>query len=146
MLEVGLSRLLARIQEIVSASDDESLVEHFIEGYLGVLTEYPWIPQLLVREVISTNGPARQQFVEQFAAKAARIVPARIAQEVRDGRLRSDLDPRLTVLSLIGMCVMPYIAAPILGPLLGYDVDESFGSKYTDHVKSLFLQGAGETP
>lgn len=146
VLEMGLSRLLVRIQEIMSVPDDESLIEHFIEGYLGVLTENPWIPQLLVREVVSADGPARQQFVEQFAVKATRIVPARIAKEVREGRLRAGLDPRLTMLSLLGMCVLPYIAEPILGPLLGYDIDESFGNTYIEHVKSLFFQGAGGTP
>jgi hypothetical protein len=40
------------------------------------------------------------------------------------------------------MCVFPYLAQPVLGPLLGYRIDESFGHDYTDHILALFLGGA----
>ena len=44
------------------------------------------------------------------------LVPARVAEEVQDGVFRADLKPSFAILSLIGMCLFPAIAQPVLGP------------------------------
>ncbi len=83
-----------------------------------------------------------REIIDRFAARVLTIVPPRVMAEIESGRLRRDLDPRYTLLSLIGMCLFPYIAEPVLGPLLGYQLDEAFGRDYTDHTLALFLGGA----
>lgn len=142
VLENGLNRLLSRIEKIIQQPENGSTAEEFIENYLEVINQNPWIPQILIREVLSKDTELRAQFIEQFASRAATLLPPRIAQEIKSGKLRADLDPRFTVLSIVGMCVMPYVAVPVLGPILGYEINEQFGKVYTGHVKSLFLNGA----
>ena len=71
------------------------------------------------------------------------MVPARVLEEINQGQLRDDLDPRYLILSLVGMCLFPFIAHPVLGPLLDFDLDESFGQTYGAHVVELFARGAG---
>ena len=95
-----------------------------------------------MREVLS-KGIFRDYFVEQFASRAVLLVPPAIAGEIENNRLRSDLDPRYTLLSLLGMCLFPFIAEPVLGPLLGYQTDDVFGAEYADHAVGLFFNGAG---
>jgi hypothetical protein len=66
-----------------------------------------------------------------------------LAEEIGRGALRDDLEPRFVVLSLVGACLFPFIAAPVLGPLLSYDIDAEFSSAYGEHVVELFVNGAG---
>ena len=139
----GLEILVAVLEAAVSDHDvEEAFVPRFIRAYLATINHKPWIPQILIREVISRDTPLRQLFIDRFASRALKIVPPRVMAEMESGRLREDLDPRYTLLSLVGMCLFPYLAQPVLGPLLGYQFDEAFGRDYTEHVLALFLDGA----
>ena len=139
----GLETLMETVEAVVSDEDsDEAFVPRFIRAYLSTINRHPWIPQILMREVVSRDTPLRQLFIDRFASRVLTIVPAKVATEIESGRLRQDLDARYTLLSLIGMCLFPYIAQPVLGPLLGYQFDEAFGREYTEHTLALFLDGA----
>ena len=146
----GLEKMLSMVRAVVeeqpaagSPTTDLEFLPRFIRGYLATIHANPWIPQILMREVVSRDTPLRQLFIDQFAKKAVDLVPPKVAAEIHSGRLRSDLDPRYTLLSLIGMCLFPYLAQPVLGPLLGYQFDETFRQSYTKHTLELFLEGAG---
>ncbi len=138
----GLDELLEMFEAVLGETRSGSMLERLLRGYLGVISRNPWIPRLLVREVLS-KGIFRDYFVEQFASRAVLLVPPAIAGEIENNRLRSDLDPRYTLLSLLGMCLFPFIAEPVLGPLLGYQTDDVFGAEYADHAVGLFFNGAG---
>jgi AcrR family transcriptional regulator len=139
----GLETLMDTVEAVVSDQDsDEAFVPRFIRAYLSTINRHPWIPQILMREVVSRDTPLRQLFIDQFASRVLTIVPAKVMVEIESGRLRKGLDARYTLLSLVGMCLFPYIAQPVLGPLLGYEFDEAFGREYTDHTLALFLNGA----
>ena len=145
VLDSVFTRLLSRTVELTEASrSGGSTLETFIDIYLKALTAEPWIPHFLVREVLSENTPVRERFVERFASRAAQVVPALMQEQIDAGRLRRDLDPQLAVLSLIGMCIFPLIAEPVVGPLLGYRSSPEFVGRLTRHTQSLFLQGAQE--
>lgn len=147
VLDSVFEHLLEGIQELAThADEDGSLIERFIELYLGALSAEAWIPHFLVREVLSENTPVRERFIERFASRAASVVPRFLEQQIEAGELRRDLDPTLTVLSLLGMCVFPLIAQPVIGPLLGYELDSDFIRRLTSHTQRLFLGGVKENP
>lgn len=144
VLEAGLDHLLEAITGIVE-HHDKPLIDEFISTYIQTINDDPWIPQLMVREVLSRDTPYREVIVERFASKAAAIMPARLMEEIQAGRLRDDLDPRFILFSLVGMCLFPFIAAPLLRPVFGYDFDKDFADKLTEHTRKLFLEGAGKS-
>jgi TetR/AcrR family transcriptional regulator len=139
----GFELLLETLQDVARESAGDAFVPSFVRSYLITLSTRPWLPQILVREVISKQGPLRDLFVEKFATRALELIPPRVVQEISAGRLRADLDPRYAMLSLLGMCVFPFIAQPVLGPLLSYDTDADFAQGYADHVIDLLQQGIG---
>lgn len=141
----GLERLFSALETAVAASRTEPLVPVLVRGYLGVISADPWIPQLLMREVVSRETPLRALFVERFARRAFELMPARVMAEIQSGRLNADLDPRFTLLSLVGVCVFPFLAHPVLGPLFDYELDSAFGDRYGDHAVTLLMQGLGRT-
>jgi hypothetical protein len=69
-----------------------------------------------------------------------------LAREQERGHLRRELDPTLALLSLVGMCAFPYLAHPLLGLVLGYELDEPFRKRLADHSVRLFLDGARGAP
>ncbi|MCP5058887.1 MAG: TetR/AcrR family transcriptional regulator [bacterium] len=144
ILDHAFERLVQGVQQMAAQEEvaDGPFVTRFVPLYLRAVTREPWIPQLLMREVLSADTPVREQFVERFAQRVVAVVPAIFAREIEAGRMRRDLDPKLTLLSLIGMCVFPLVAEPILGPLLGFQVDPAFAGRLTDHTVGLFLEGA----
>ena len=142
----GLSELLEVVVASVSEHRPGEFVRHLVPRYLQTLSQDPWIPQIMIREVISRDTPLRQMFIDEFATHAAAAVPAKVLEEIGTGALRSDLDPRFIVLSLLGMCLFPFIAQPVLGPLLEFETDGAFAAAYGAHVLELFMHGAGGRP
>src|SRR5262249_26438918 len=117
-------------------------VEPFLQLYIGTMTRDPWFPRLIIREVLAEGGPARDRYIKRFAARAATLGPAVIASEIEHGRFRGDLDPVLTLISMIGMAAFPVIAFPVLGKALNLKLDEAFRDRLIAHTLSLFLDGA----
>jgi len=138
-------RLFKGFQELAASPPSEvALPEAFARLYIGVIGREPWVVPLIVREVLAQDSPIRARFVEQIAARAAQIVPQLFAREIRAGRLRADLDPALAVLSLLGMCVFPFLAHPVIGSVLGYRLDDTFQRRLIEHTARLYLEGARE--
>jgi len=113
-----------------------------IRLYSATLTAQPWLPALVLREVITGDAAARARFVERFAKRAAVLLPGLISAEIASGALRDDLDPVLTLLALVGASVFPFLAHPVLGKLLGYELDAAFAERLAAHTEKLLLDGA----
>ncbi len=138
----GLGTLLEVIDASAATHEPGAFLSGLVRRYLSALAADPWIPQILIREVISRESPLRDLFVEEFASHAVSVVPDRVLEEMRQGMLRDDLDHRYFILSMLGMCLFPFIAHPVLGPLLHFDVDEVFADDYGTHVLELIARGA----
>lgn len=139
----GLERLFGALQQAVLEHEPGGFVPGLIRHYLDTISADPWIPQLLMREVVSRDTPLRALFIDRFASRALELIPPRVLEEIQAGRLDRDLDVRYTLLSLLGMCVFPFLAHPVLGRLLDYELDPAFGTAYADHTVRLFGRGTG---
>jgi hypothetical protein len=94
-----------------------------------------------MREVLTREGPLRRRFVERFGKRIAAIAPLIFAREVQNGHLRADLDAPLAMVSLVALCVFPFAAAPVMGPLLGFGLDEAFPDRLIAHNTELLARG-----
>lgn len=135
LLERALARLLVRVSSVRRFED---LPETIIHAFGAE----PWIPSLLVREVLSEEGRFRERFIESYASKVSRIVPGMLQGEMAAGRLRRDLDPRLAFVSLAGMMGFAFLARPVLEVVLGIRYDAAFLDRFAEHTRRLFLEGA----
>ena len=109
--------------------------------YMQVLAANPWIPGLIVREVLTPDGGFRQAFVRDFAGRFAPMLRNVIGREVEGGRLRSDLDPSLAVVSLLGLALFPFISLPVTSRVLGIDASEAGIEKLITHTVRVLLHG-----
>lgn len=107
---------------LARAGDDvASLVAGFVQGVGQLVQEHPWLPSLWVREVLCEGGALRLVMVETIGAQIPRAMVQRFADAQARGGLNPDLDPRLLMVSLIGLTMFPLAAAPVWQRMFGAD-------------------------
>ena len=101
----------------------------------------PWLPGLIIREVLSPEGPLRAMFVREFPERLAPMVEQLVRAGIERGQLRADLDPRLTVLSMISLGLFPFLALPVTSKVFGVRADEEFLQRLIRHTSDVFMRG-----
>jgi AcrR family transcriptional regulator len=126
--------LLMRLgQELRQVGDEPiALVSGFIQGMRRIVQDHPWLPPLWVREVLCEGGGLRELLMGRVGPEVAHMLAERFASAQRRGALNSDLDPRLLVVSLIGLTLFPYAAAPIWhGLFAAPELDDAALARHT---------------
>ncbi|HZH43391.1 MAG TPA: TetR/AcrR family transcriptional regulator [Lysobacter sp.] len=109
-------------EELLQHGDDlAALVAGFVNGVGRTVAAHPWLPALWVREVLCEGGALRDLLINQIGPQLPQMLAARFAQARAEGQLNEDLDPRLLVVSLIGLTLFPLAGAPIWRRLFGAD-------------------------
>jgi TetR/AcrR family transcriptional regulator len=105
----------ARLREpLLHAGDDVAeLVAAFVKGIGSLVAEHPWVPALWVREVLCEGGALREVLFERIGPQMPQMMAARFAQAQQRGEINEDLDPRLLMVSLVGLTLFPAAGAPI---------------------------------
>lgn len=150
VLQEAFERILTSLRGALAdtapsaAQGYDGVLPRFVAAYLEALSQHPWIARIVVQEVISRDTPLRAWFVDRFARRAFDLVGPMLGAEVERGRLRRDLDTRYVVLSVLGMCLFPFIAEPVLGGLLDYRIDAAFTHDFVPHTVALLQHGLGD--
>lgn len=126
-LAVVAERLLPVVAQmrapVVEAGDGDvaALVAGFVHGIGGVVARHPWLPTLWVREILCEGGALREVMINQVGPMLPKMMAGRFAAAQQAGQLNPDLDPRLLMVSLIGLTMFPMASAPIWRQLFGAD-------------------------
>ncbi|MDI9240819.1 TetR/AcrR family transcriptional regulator [Lysobacter sp. LF1] len=132
-----------RLREaVMNAGDDvAALIAAFVQGIGRVVTEHPWLPPLWVREVLCEGGALRDVLFDRIGPQLPRMMAERFAQAQSRGELNEDLDPRLLMVSLVGLTLFPAAGAPIWRRMLQAD-DLDFEA-LRRHTLALLDRGLG---
>ena len=98
---------------LAAGSDPRALMAAFVRGMHDVVARFPWWPALWVREVLNEKGALRDVLLKQIAPQVAQLVAGTLGEAQKRGELAADLDPRLIVVSLMGLTMMPLAAEHI---------------------------------
>jgi hypothetical protein len=60
--------------------------------------------------------------------------------------LRADVDPKLAAVSMLSLCVFPFVSLPITGPVLGFRPEGSELDRFISHTTRLFREGIAARP
>jgi AcrR family transcriptional regulator len=93
--------------------DTRALVRSFVHGLHAVVARHPWLPVIWVREILTEGGVLRELMIGRVAPMIPQVLAKRFAQAQARKDLNPDLDPRLLVVSLIGLTLFPLAAEPI---------------------------------
>jgi AcrR family transcriptional regulator len=140
MLEDAMAPILSGLDRM--AGDPAQLSpEDFIDLYMRTLSARPWLPRLVVRDVLPENGRLREVFFSQVAHRVAAAIPALIRRSQNSGAMRSELDPMMVMMSLASLAVFPFLAGDLLRPVLGIEYDGDFIDRLVAHTRDVFLHG-----
>jgi len=122
LLAERIAPVVAQLSGTLAALHDEPLraIYALAERMLAALDDIPWLPSLWVREVLCEGGLLRAYLLEHIAPDMARKVRQLALNAQRAGLLNAALDPRLLIVSLIGLTLFPLSAASIWRQLPGY--------------------------
>jgi len=116
-------------------------IETLIRTHTTAIAAEPWILQLIAREVLATDGSLREHFKTHAGPEPLGLVRRAITDAVDRGALRSDLDPVLTLFTLLSLTAFPYLIGPLLGDQLGIELDDAFRERLVDHNLALIARG-----
>lgn len=121
LVEERLAPLTASIEARMAAAGDSplELIRTFVGTLIEVVAANSWFPPLWVREVISDGGLLRERMMGQLALPIAKRLRDRLVSAKKKGALNRDIDPRLLVVSLIGLTIFPFATASIWRKNLG---------------------------
>lgn len=121
--------------------DVRPIIAAFVRGVGDTVARHPWLPALWVREVLCEGGALRTLVVERLAPEVPRVLAARFAQAQQEGQLNPGLDPRLLMVSLIGLTLFPAAGAPVWRQI--FKSDDIDADELRDHTLALLDRGIG---
>lgn len=124
-----------------AGGDAAALVAGFVTGISEAVERNPWLPSLWVREVLCEGGALRDLLFERLAPQMPQMLAQRFAAAQREGALNPDLDPRLLVVSLVGLTLFPAAGAPIWRRM--FDAQELDAEALRRHTIALLDAGIG---
>lgn len=136
-----LQPLFSAVAGQLQASDESplQLVKILVGNLNQLLARHPWLPPLWVREILCEGGLLRELWISRIGP----ILPARLAEHFSAAQgqhaLNPDINPRLLVVSLFGMVMLPHAAASLLKgvfPDVGMD-----HTALTKHTLALLERG-----
>lgn len=141
LVDEKLQPLSASLGQRLAGSGDDlrGALEAFVGTMLELLSANPWFPQLWLREVLNEGGQLRKRLIERVAPLVAHRVRDLVAHAQAEGRLNRDIEPRLLMVSLIGLTVFPLAAQPIWRSI--YAADDITPEVLRRHVLALLLRG-----
>jgi TetR/AcrR family transcriptional regulator len=114
----------------------------FFALYMRTLAANPWLPKMMVRHVLPDGGLLQAQATELIGRRVGPVIAALLRQDQEAGRLRPDLDPLLTTLSIVALAVFPFVSLPVTQRVFGLRPDAAFVERLIDHTTGLFYHGA----
>jgi TetR/AcrR family transcriptional regulator len=143
LLKQVMERALQPMMDTIASFKDTPEVS--ITDIAGLLISmgatHPNIPRLLTREVLLPGGEMQEFFARQMAPRLGGALPALLEREMASGKLREDIDPSLSSLFIISICVFPFLARAIAEPVLGIDFTDEGIDKLSEQVSSLLKKG-----
>ena len=142
MLADTIQPLVERLGALLADIDQQPApLRSFLELYMRTLGANPWMPPLILREVIQEGGRLRGWFIQQIASKGGGLLTQLVQGEQAAGRIRADADPSLTALSMVSLAVFPFVAMPVTSEVFGMRVKDDYLDKLIAHTERVFLQG-----
>lgn len=141
IFQEAFQKFLPVVVENISA--DKPLIEKidvFVETYINMLLQNPHLPVFILHEI--SRAPEKMLNHIKSSGLNPEIMANRLKIEIAEGKIRP-IDFRHFMVNMIGLCIFPFAARPIIQGILfkndkeAYDV---FLSERKDVIKALLKE------
>jgi AcrR family transcriptional regulator len=130
-----------RASLIEAGTEPRALLAAFVRGIHDVVARHPWWPALWVREVLNEKGVLRDVMQTIIAPQVTQLLARALGDAQKRGALSADLDPRLLVVSLVGLTMFPLAAEHIWRRI--FTADDLGRDVLLRHTLALLDHGLG---
>jgi AcrR family transcriptional regulator len=143
VVEERVMPVMAMLREPLQQAGDNvaALIAGFVGGVGKIAIAHPWLPPLWVREVLCEGGALRDVMFQRVGPVIPQMMAARFAAAQARGEIQSGLDPRLLMVSLVGLTLFPIAGAPIWRQL--FEADDLDIETLRRHTLALLDRGVG---
>lgn len=136
-----LTGLWAPIAE--QSTDLELMVRGLVQRIVQSSEQTPWLPALWLRDIVSEGGQLRERMLKTLSPPHTRHFTLALEAAQRRGEINPELDPRLVIVSLMGLTLVPLAAMSLWG-----EKPQAQGfspSQIGKHAEAVLLQGLSIT-
>jgi|ADurb_Cas_03_Slu_FD_contig_21_3028199_length_715_multi_3_in_0_out_0_1 AcrR family transcriptional regulator len=110
-----IERFIALIWDPITGSEDDplALVKGLVSRILKASHVMPWLPPLWVREIVSEGGQLREKILQRIPRDKLRQLADCLKAGQEKGVVNPEIDPRLILISILGLTLLPLAAAKI---------------------------------
>lgn len=139
VIEKALEPMSATIAKLKKSPDPR--IEEFVAQLFSTMQQHPNLPLLLMRQILLPGSPMQQHFLESLAPRLGGALPGLLRQGQKTGRVAADLDPSITALLILSLCVFPHISRPLSQPGLGLSFDQAGLEQLQNHIIRVLKRG-----
>jgi len=92
---------------VVETHEVVPMLRGLVQRILRATEVHPWLPSLWLREVVSEGGQLRDRLMRILPFESVRHLIGAVAGAQRRGEVSPQLEPRLVLLSVIGLTFLP---------------------------------------
>lgn len=131
------SKILKFFPDITEALQSSELsfeqkIHLFIEKYIQILGKYPFLPLFVISTI---NKPDKQDFIKKLPIHIFQSLIVAYMADVEKGEVRQ-LNIFQFMISIVGMCVFPFLGKPIIQNGLGVS-NEDFNELMEQRISEL---------
>lgn len=129
------SQFLPRMGEIfMSEASFEDKIHAFVDNYINVFMEHPLIPIFVMQEL--SKNPENLADLMRDSGVNPKIVIEKIHEELKAEGIKLK-DPRHFLVNLIGLCVFPFAARPLIQNMLFQNDDKAYHQFLEERKKEV---------
>ncbi len=112
-----MAQFVPKIESAVQDSNKNTIekLDMFVENYLEMLRKNPGLPMFILATM--NRNP---EFAKAINIQLGKVVVELLEKEMDKGSIKR-VDPHQFMLTLIGMCIFPFVARPIFTHAFGID-------------------------
>lgn len=141
MLERAITPLREMLAGLLRSGAVDLDVSSLIALHMRTAAANSWIPVFILHEVLAEKGRFRATFVREVASRQLPMVVELLERGRASGRFRADLDPSLAALSLLSLCMFPFLAKPVASQVFGLKYEGEELERMIAHTARLFIRG-----
>lgn len=139
--DLHLAVLQAAFDPLAAVIAEADSLEAWVFALHAHLSARPWLPHLMIREVLPQNGELRGLFLKNFAPRLFGFIRGMVAKEAKALKAPKQLDIDRHVVLLMGMLVYPFLGLEIAQDLTGRKFDRKMLEGFRDDALNLFRRG-----
>jgi len=143
LLRQVLERAMEPLAKAIAGmrSSGQAPVEKIVHLLIQSLKEHPHLPTLVVREVMLPGGVMQEHFIEYLAPRLGGAIPYLLEKEQDNGTMCKDIDPHISTLIILSLCIFPFVVKDAAGPVLHISYEETGLQELEQHITRLLGEG-----